>query len=142
MAISVRRSGDICILGFEEGTSAPAEDGTRPLGLSSPRLSDLSRTVGRLLEDGSRQFVLDLGPVAYLDSAGFGELIASLRRTQREGGGLRLLHVTGKVRERLEVLNLDCLFEIFEDESAALGSFRRKAPRARRSSRYSNPSTR
>ena len=118
MAISIRPQGDVRILEFKEGFAEGFS-----LDLRGSRLTDLSQTVKGLLDQGCRQFVLDLGPVTFLDSAALGELIACHKRTLREGGDIRLLHPTGKLRERLEMLHLTRLFGIFDDESEALASF-------------------
>jgi len=110
MAISVRPQGDVRILEFK-GESA----------------SDLRPTLGRLLDQGCRLFVLDLGQVAFLDSAGYGELVACRKRTIERGGDILLLHPTAKVRERLEILHLNDIFGVFAEESEALAWFNRKA---------------
>ena len=123
MAISVRPQGDVRILEFTEGLAAEGKGVMNPLDLRGHRLTDLSRTLRDLLDEGCRRFVLDLGAVMFLDSAGLGELIACRKRTLRHGGDICLLHPTGKVRERLEMLHLTRVFGVFDDESEALASF-------------------
>jgi anti-sigma B factor antagonist len=118
MDISIRPQGDVRILVFKEGL----DEGHSP-DLRGGRLTGLSQAVKGLLDQGCRQFVVDLGAVTFVDSAGLGELIACRKRTVREGGDIRLLHATGKLRERLEMLHLTRLFGIFDDESEALASF-------------------
>lgn len=142
MAIAVRPSGTVRILEFTDAASPPADGLPRSLDLRGDRLSELGRTVRALLEEGCRRFVIDLGPVTYLDSAGFGELVACRKRAGQEGGDIVLLRPTGKVLERLEMLRLTSIFKIFDDESKALASFRRKAGGARRRASYISPSTR
>lgn len=128
MSISVRPRGDVRILEFKEGPD-PGEAGVaRPLDLRGDRLSDLSRTVTRLLDQGCRRFVLDLGQVTFVDSGGLGELIACRRRALEHGGDIRLLRPTGKVRERLEMLHLTRMFVVCDDESEALASFGGQGP--------------
>jgi anti-sigma B factor antagonist len=142
MAIAVRPSGTVRILEFADGISPPSDGPPRPLDLRGDRLSELGRTVRALLEEGCRRFIIDLGPVIYLDSAGFGELVACRKRALQEGGDIVLLRPAGKVRERLEMLRLTSIFEIFDEESKALASFRRKAGGMRRRASYMSPSTR
>ena len=142
MAIVVRPSGTVRILEFTNGVSPPTDAPATPLDLRGDRLSALGQTVRALLEEGCRRFVVDLGPVIYLDSAGFGELVACRKRALQEGGDIVLLRPAGKVRERLEMLRLTSIFEIFDDESKALASFRRKSNGARRRASYISPSTR
>lgn len=127
MAISVRPQGDVRIIEFRDGFTREGEGVVRPLDLRGHHLSDLGQTLRRLLDQGCRQFVLDLGPVTFLDSAGLGELVACRKRTIQQGGDILLLHPTGKVRERLEMLHLTRIFGVFDDESEALASFNRRA---------------
>jgi anti-sigma B factor antagonist len=142
MAIAVRPSGTVRILEFTDAVHPPTDGPPKPLDLRGDRLSDLGRTVRALLEEGCRRFVVDLGPVIYLDSAGFGELVACRKRAAQEGGDIVLLRPTGKVRDRLEMLRLTSIFRVFDDESKALASFRRKTGGARRRASYISPSTR
>jgi len=142
MAIGVRPSGRVRILEFTDAASPPTDGSPRPLDLRGDRLSELGRTVRALLEEGCRRFVVDLGPVTYLDSAGFGELVACRKRALQDGGDVVLLRPTGKVRDRLEMLRLTSIFQIFDDEPKAIAAFRRKAGGARRRASYISPSTR
>lgn len=142
MAIVVRPSGTVRILEFTDAISPPTDGPARPLDLRGDRLSELGRTVRALLEEGCRRFVVDLGPVIYLDSAGFGELVACRKRALQEGGDIVLLRPAGKVRERLEMLRLTSIFEIFDDESKALAAVRRKPNGTPRRASYISPSTR
>ncbi len=85
---------------------------------------DLLRdTLGELFSEGWKKVLVNLTKVPFIDSAGLGELVAALRRAQREGARLKLLNKAGRVQETLYVSRLLPLFEVFETEDAALASF-------------------
>jgi anti-sigma B factor antagonist len=111
MPISVRAQGDVRIIELT-GTFTPGH---------SP--SELGQTVGRLLDEGTRKIVLDLGAVRILDSAGLGELIACRKRTMARGGDLRLIRPNTMRRDPLEMLSINQIVQVFDDESAAVKSF-------------------
>ena len=126
MTISIRPQGDVRIIEFKAASTLEGEGAVRAPEPCTPSLSDLRQTLGRLLDQGCRWFVLDLGQVTFLDSAGFGDLVACRKRTIEKGGDILLLHPAGKVRERLEMLHLNHLFGVFTEESEALAWFNRK----------------
>jgi anti-sigma B factor antagonist len=132
MSISVRSRDDVSIIELTGEFTIGNAGLAQPLDLRGRRLSDLGLTLNRLLEQGGRKIVLDLGGVSFLDSAGLGELIACKKRTTESGGDIRLLRPNGKVRDMLEMLSLSRIFKIFDDESEALASFdghpRRRTP--------------
>lgn len=123
MSISVRARGDVSIIELQGEFTLGQGGLAQPLDLRGRRLTDLGQTLGRLLDQGARKIVLDLAGVSFLDSAGLGDLVACRKRTAASGGDIRLLRPNGKVRDMLEMLSLTRLFQIFDDESAALASF-------------------
>jgi anti-sigma B factor antagonist len=70
--------------------------------------------------------VLNLSDVPYIDSTGIGELVSALQAVRHAGGDLKLLNLTRKVQDMVEVVRLGTFFELFEDEAAAVKSFTRK----------------
>ncbi len=77
------------------------------------------------LESGTRNIVLNLAQVAYLDSAaGIGELVSSYTSAVRQGGRLRLLHADKNIAYILHLTRLTSIFEMYDDENAAIRSFR------------------
>ena len=123
MSIAVRARDDVSIIELTGEFTIGNAGIAQPLDLRGRRLSDLGLTLHRVLEQGGRKIVLDLGGVTFLDSAGLGELISCKKRTAEKGGDIRLLRPNGKVRDMLEMLSLNRMFRIFDDESAALASF-------------------
>jgi len=123
MPVSARRQGDVSIIVLAGEFTLGGGGFAQPLDLRGHRLSDLGETLHRLLDQGARKILLDLGGVSFLDSAGLGELIACKKKTVQSGGDIRLLRPTGKVRDMLEMLSLTRIFQVFDDEAAALASF-------------------
>jgi anti-sigma B factor antagonist len=72
---------------------------------------------------GQNRFVLDLGHVRYIDSAGLGELIHAFAAVRNRGGALKLLNVTKRVNELLILTRLLTVFESFDTEAEAVASF-------------------
>ena len=90
------------------------------LGESVTLLRDQIR---ELLDAGRTKILLNLGEVTYIDSSGIGELVTAYTTVKRQGGSLKLLKLTQRVRDLLQITKLSTVFEIFEDESKALKSF-------------------
>lgn len=84
----------------------------------------LRETVQGLLAEGQRRILLNMGEVAYIDSAGIGELVASLISVRNRGGELKLLKLTRKVHDAVQITKLYTVFEISDDEGAAIRSFK------------------
>lgn len=76
------------------------------------------------LQGGANKIILNLADINYIDSSGVGELVSSYTTTVNRGGKLKLLKLTNKLRELLTITKLLTVFEIFDDESAALASFK------------------
>ena len=83
----------------------------------------LRERVHELLENGQRKILLNFEKVPYMDSTGIGELIAGYKDANKKGGTIKLLKASGRVRELLELTELDEVFETFRDEQEALSSF-------------------
>jgi anti-sigma B factor antagonist len=84
----------------------------------------LRETLDELFAEGWKAVLVNLTRVSFIDSAGLGELVAGLRRAQREGVSLKLLNnKAGRVHETLYVSRILPLFEVFESEDKALAAF-------------------
>jgi anti-sigma B factor antagonist len=84
----------------------------------------LRKTIRELLEDSRVKIVLNLADVNYIDSSGIGELVTAFTTVKRSGGDLKLLHLTKKVHDLLQLTKLFTVFDVYSDENAALSSFR------------------
>ena len=73
------------------------------LGEGSITLRD---TVSQLLTKGQKKILLNLGDVNYIDSSGIGELVSAFTTVRKQGGELKLLNLTKKVHDLLQITKL------------------------------------
>lgn len=85
--------------------------------------SIVRNTVKELLSKGQKNILLNLGEVNYIDSAGVGELVSAFTSVRNQGGELKLLKLTKKVHDLLQVTKLYTVFHILDDEQAAVAAF-------------------
>src|SRR5215469_3491303 len=83
----------------------------------------LRRTVRDLLDNGHNKILLNLGDVNYIDSSGIGELVSGFTAVRSREGQLKLLNLTKKVHDLLQITKLFTVFEVYSDEGTAVGSF-------------------
>lgn len=76
-----------------------------------------------LIQQGRTKVVLNLGEVSYVDSAGLGEIVQSYASVTKNGGKLKLLNVTKRIKDLLSITKLLTVFECHESEADALKSF-------------------
>ncbi len=91
------------------------------LGEGSVVLRD---TVRDLLSKGQKKILLNLAEVNYIDSSGIGELVSAFTTTKNQGGELKLLKLTKKVNDLLQITKLYTVFDVKEDEAGAVKSFK------------------
>ena len=84
----------------------------------------LRSTIRELLEQKRSNILLNLADVDYIDSSGIGELVSGYAAVQKVGGSLKLLQLTKKVHDVLQLTKLFTVFEVYSDEHTALHSFR------------------
>ncbi len=109
--ITERQAGDITILDM---------NGKVTIGEGSVALRT---TIRRLLGEGKKNILLNLGQVGYVDSSGIGELVSSFTAVNKEGGTLKLLNLTQKIQDLLAITKLLTVFDVYESENEALSSF-------------------
>ena len=90
------------------------------LGEGSVQLRDAVRD---LLSKGSKQILLNLGDVNYIDSSGIGELVSAYTTVRNQGGELKLLNLTKKVHDLLQITKLYTVFDVKDDEATAIASY-------------------
>ena len=83
----------------------------------------LREAVQDLLSKGSKHILLNLGNVDYIDSSGIGELVTAFTSVKNAGGELKLLHLTKKVHDLLQITKLYTVFDVKDDEAEAITSF-------------------
>lgn len=91
------------------------------LGEGSAFLRNMLRD---LLASGQKKILLNLGDVSYIDSSGIGELVSGYTTARSHGGELKLLHLTKRVHDLLQITKLYTVFDVHSDERSALASFR------------------
>jgi anti-sigma B factor antagonist len=89
-------------------------------------------TIHRLLEEGEREILLNLAGVTDIDSSGLGELIASSNTLRKNGGQVKLLHLTKRVRELMIISKLLTVFDVYDSETEALDSFKGSTEKLKR----------
>ena len=110
-SVSVRPVGAVSIVDVT---------GRVTLGEGSSKMRDV---IKKLALDGSKNILVNLHGVSYLDSSGLGELVSAYTSVTNAGGQIKLLHVQSIVKQLLQVTKLYTVFATFEDESLALQSF-------------------
>jgi len=80
--------------------------------------------IKKLLDAGDRKFLLNLSDVDYIDSSGLGELVTSFTTVRNQGGQLKLLNLTRRVQDLLQITKLLTVFEVFDSESEALKTWK------------------
>lgn len=80
---------------------------------------ELEATLEQLLSGERPRLLIDLGDVDYINSGGLRVLAGSWRRARQAGGDLRLCNLTQRVRETIEMVGFDQVFEIFPSRDAA-----------------------
>jgi anti-sigma B factor antagonist len=83
----------------------------------------LRKTIRDLLEDGQTKILLNLGDVNYIDSSGIGELVSGFTAVRNREGELKLLNLTKKVHDLLQITKLFTVFDVYSDESSAVTSY-------------------
>lgn len=112
LEIKTRQSGDITIVDvIGRATIGPSTD-------------YMSTTLHKILESGARKVLVNLAQAQQIDSSGISILVRSFVTLGREGGSLKLTSAAGRVREVLVVTRLLDAIPSFDDEAAALASFK------------------
>ncbi|HST21016.1 MAG TPA: STAS domain-containing protein [Blastocatellia bacterium] len=111
LTIKERQAGDVTILDLS---------GKITIGEGSVQLREAVR---KLLDDGKKKVLLNLGDVSYVDSSGIGELVSSYTTTNNQGGQLKLLNLTKKIQDLLMITKLLTVFQTYDNEAEAVASF-------------------
>ena len=112
MHISERKIGDVVVVDVS-GKITLGEGGDAVL-------KDKMRS---LVQQGQTKLLLNLGEVSYVDSAGLGEIVQSYATVNKNGGTLKLLNVTKRIKDLLSITKLLTVFETYDSEAEAVTSF-------------------
>ena len=84
----------------------------------------LRNSIRGLADGGRKKILLNLASVKNVDSSGIGELIANYTTITRDGGQLKLLNLTEKIRDLLVITKLLTVFDAYDNEAEALNTFK------------------
>lgn len=109
--LTTRQVGDVTVIDA---------NGRITLGEGSSTFRD---SIKDLTAKGNKKILLNLGDVTYIDSSGIGEMVSGFTSVTNQGGQLKLLNLTKRVKDLLQITKLYTVFEVFDDEAAAVRSF-------------------
>ncbi len=109
--LTVRQVGDVSVVDAV---------GRLTLGEGSSLFRD---TIRGLVAQGNKKIVLNLGEVSYIDSSGIGELVSAFTTVTNQGGRLKLLNLTKRVHDLLQITKLYTVFDVYDREATAIASF-------------------
>ena len=109
--LSTRQVGDVSVMDVA---------GRITLGEGSAALRDALR---EMVGKNQKKILLNLGEVSYIDSSGIGELVSGFTTVTNSGGTLKLLNLNKRVKDLLQITKLYTVFDVHEDEAAAIRSF-------------------
>jgi anti-sigma B factor antagonist len=112
LTIASREVGGVSVLDLK---------GKITLGEGSVQVRDAIRG---LVGKGKKSVLLNLGDVSYIDSSGLGELVGAYTTAKNQGANLKLLKLTKKVHDLLQLTKLYTVFETYDDETIAIASFK------------------
>jgi anti-sigma B factor antagonist len=111
MHVDTRKHDDVVVLDLKGKLTAGLGD------------QILRESIDELLAEGWKKILVNLSEISFMDSAGLGELVAGLRTARRFEAQLKLLNVGARVQSTLYMARLLPVFEIYENETEALGHF-------------------
>jgi anti-sigma B factor antagonist len=83
----------------------------------------LRESVRDLLAKGKKKIVLNLSEISYMDSSGMGELVTAYTSVKNQGGELKLVNLTKKIEDLMQITKLVTVFDIYNDEAKAIAAF-------------------
>jgi anti-sigma B factor antagonist len=109
--LSTRQVGDVTVVDAA---------GRITLGEGASSFRD---TIRDLAAGGHKKMLLNLGEISYIDSSGIGELVSGFTTVSNQGGTMKLLNLTKRVQDLLQITKLYTVFEVHDDEAKAVASF-------------------
>ena len=111
MKIEKRKKGDVLILDLKGKI------------LIGDGIDVLREAINAAVKEKETKVLLNFTEVPYLDSTGLGEVVRSYTSIKKEGGAIKIVNLTNKVKDLLSVTKLLTVFDTFEDEEKAVNSF-------------------
>lgn len=110
--LTTRQVGDITVIDAA---------GRITLGEGSSTFRD---TIKEMVNAGQKKILLNLAEVSYIDSSGIGELVSGFTTVSNAGGSLKLVNLTKRIHDLLQITKLYTIFEVFDDEAKGLASMK------------------
>ena len=104
-----------------DGVTVLDLSGRITLGEGSVQLRDAVRG---LISKGQKRILLNMADVNYIDSSGLGELVSAFTTAKNQQADVKLLNLTRKVHDLLQLTKLYTVFDIKDDEASAIASFK------------------
>jgi anti-sigma B factor antagonist len=104
-----------------DGVTVLDLSGRITLGEGSVQLREAIRD---LISKGQKKVLLNMGDINYIDSSGLGELVSAFTTSKNQAAALKLLSLTKKVKDVLQLTKLYTVFDIYDDEASAIASFK------------------
>jgi anti-sigma B factor antagonist len=111
MKVSVKEAGKVRVIDLKGRITLGSGD------------LELRKAVQDQLDAGNTSIILGMQGIDYIDSAGLGELVACKKRAAAKGGNVKLVMPSESVYKVLSIVSLHLVFEIFDSEAKAIGSF-------------------
>ncbi len=111
LKLTTRQVGDVTVMDAV---------GKITLGEGSATFRDAAKD---LLANGHKKILVNLGEVNYIDSSGIGELVSAFTTVSNQGGQLKLLNLTKRVQDLLQITKLYTVFDVHDEEAHAIRSF-------------------
>jgi anti-sigma B factor antagonist len=111
MKIAKRKKNDVLILDLQGKI------------LIGEGIDELREAINGAIKEKETKLLLNFSGVPYLDSTGLGEVVRSYTSVKKEGGLVKIVNLTNKVKDLLSVTKLITVFDTFEDEEQAVASF-------------------
>lgn len=112
MHVDIRQTDDVIIVDLQ---------GRMVAGVGERMLRDV---MNQLVAEGWKKILLNLSGVSWIDSAGIGELVASMKMASRFGVVVKLLRIGDRVKHVLSISQILPLLDVYEDEEEALKELR------------------
>lgn len=111
VTLTTRQVGDVTVIDAK---------GRITLGEGS---SDFRDSIKSLVAKGQKNILVNLANITYIDSSGIGEMVSGFTTVANAGGKLKLLSLTKRIQDLLQITKLYTVFEVYDDEAAGLASF-------------------
>lgn len=109
--LTTRQVGDVTVIDAA---------GRITLGEGSSAFRDLIKD---LKDKDAKKVLVNMADVSYIDSSGIGELVSGFTTISNSGGKLKLVSLNKRVQDLLQITKLYTVFDVFDDEAAAVQSF-------------------